>query len=90
MTPARMSEKLPTILLNRIPEVTVTFWVIKVLSTTTGETAADYLSSTLGFGLQWTTVVMSALLAAALAAQFASRRYRPPLYWTVEFPERPA
>jgi uncharacterized membrane-anchored protein len=76
-------EHLRTVLLNRIPEVTVTFWVIKVLSTTTGETAADYLNTTLGFGLFWTTIVMSTLLAIALAAQFASRRYRPPVYWTV-------
>lgn len=68
-------------LLNKVPEVTLYFWVIKVLCTTVGETAADYLNTTLGFGLNGTSLVMAALLAAVLVVQFRSRRYIPGLYW---------
>jgi uncharacterized membrane-anchored protein len=68
-------------LLNKVPEVTIIFWVIKVLSTTTGETAADYLNFDLGLGLTNTTYLMGALLVAALVAQFAVRRYIPAIYW---------
>jgi len=69
------------VMLNKVPEVTVAFWVIKVLATTVGETAADFLAVTLGLGLTGTTVVMGALTVAALVAQFRARRYRPVLYW---------
>ena len=72
-----------TILFNRVPEVTFAFWVIKILSTTTGETAADYLNSTLGLGLTITSWIMSALLVVALIAQFATKRYTSGVYWTV-------
>ncbi len=72
-----------TILFNRVPEVTLAFWVIKILSTTTGETAADYLNVTVGLGLTITTWVMSALLVIALVAQFATKRYASGIYWTV-------
>jgi uncharacterized membrane-anchored protein len=68
-------------LLNKVPEVTLVFWVIKILSTTTGETAADYLNVDLGLGLTSTTYLMGALLVAALVAQFAVRRYIPAVYW---------
>ncbi|WP_439593602.1 COG4705 family protein [Microbacterium sp.] len=82
-----MSNTLPehvrTILFNRVPEVTFAFWVIKVLSTTTGETFADYLNVDLGLGLTITTWVMTALLIAALVAQFATKRYNSGVYWTV-------
>ena len=67
--------------LNRVPEVTLFFWVIKVLCTTVGETAADYLNSTLGLGLTYTSYLMTGLLVVALALQFAVRRYLPPVYW---------
>ena len=68
-------------MLNKVPEVTVYFWIIKILCTTVGETAADYLSDTLGFGLTNTTYIMSAVLAVALALQFRLRRYVPTVYW---------
>ena len=70
-------------LLNKVPEVTVFFWIIKILCTTVGETAADYLNETLGFGLTNTTYVTGALLAVLLVAQFRVRRYVPGLYWSV-------
>ena len=68
-------------MLNKVPEITLYFWVIKVLCTTVGETAADYLNSNLGLGLSGTSYVMSAVLIVALVFQFASRRYRPGVYW---------
>ncbi|MGI9120590.1 MAG: COG4705 family protein [Acidimicrobiales bacterium] len=70
-------------LLSKVPEVTIYFWVIKILATTVGETAADSLSVTLHLGLTTTTFVMSALLAIGLAYQFRATRYVPPIYWLV-------
>jgi uncharacterized membrane-anchored protein len=70
----------PPVLLDKVPQVTVFFWIIKVLSTTVGETFADFLSG-LGLGLQGTTVVMSIAFAAVLAWQFRTRRYVPGVYW---------
>jgi uncharacterized membrane-anchored protein len=67
-------------LLNKVPEVTVWFWVIKILATTVGETAADFLSG-LGLGLSGTTVVMTAVFLVCLVAQFRTRRYVPSVYW---------
>jgi uncharacterized membrane-anchored protein len=69
-------------MLNKVPEITLYFWVIKVLATTVGETAADYLNVGLGFGLNGTTYVVSALLAIALGFQFSLKRYVPGIYWT--------
>src|SRR5881227_1586283 len=69
------------IMLNKVPEVTVYFWVIKVLCTTVGESFADYINETLGFGLTNTTVLFSVALIAALAVQFRLRRYVPSVYW---------
>lgn len=74
-------DRLRTILFNRVPEVTFTFWVIKILSTTTGETAADYLNGTIGLGLQLTTVITGAILIVLLVGQFFTRRYTPGAYW---------
>jgi uncharacterized membrane-anchored protein len=68
---------------NKVPEVTLYFWVIKIMCTTIGETAADYLNDNLGFGLTNTTYVAGALLVALLAAQFRLRRYVPGVYWAV-------
>lgn len=77
------TEHMRTILSNRVPEVTLAFWVIKILSTTTGETGADYLNDTVGLGLTLTTLITGVLLIIALVAQFATRRYTPGVYWTV-------
>jgi uncharacterized membrane-anchored protein len=70
-------------MLNKVPEVTLYFWVIKIMCTTVGETAADYVNDTLGFGLTKTTYVSGALLLVLLAIQFRSRRYVPIAYWLV-------
>jgi uncharacterized membrane-anchored protein len=70
-------------MLNKVPEVTIIFWLIKIMATTVGETFADYINVTLDFGLSKTSVVMTALLLIALVAQFATRRYMPAAYWLV-------
>jgi uncharacterized membrane-anchored protein len=68
-------------MLNKVPEVTLYFWAIKIMATTVGETAADYLNVNLGFGLTHTTYAMGALLLAVLVFQFRARRYVPAVYW---------
>jgi len=69
--------------LNRVPEITIYFWIIKILATTVGETAADYLSATLSLGLSITSYIMGGLLAIALLNQFRLKRYVPVSYWLV-------
>ena len=66
---------------NRVPRVTVDFWLIKLMAVTMGETAADYLSVQLGLGLAMTSVLMSVVLVIALSWQFAQKRYVPAPYW---------
>ena len=68
-------------MLNKVPEVTLYFWIIKVLATTVGETAADYLNTTLNYGLTKTTYIMAAILVAVLVVQFRARKYVPGIYW---------
>ena len=68
-------------MLNKVPEVTLYFWIIKVLCTTVGETAADYLNDTLGLGLTGTSLVMGGFLVIALIVQFLTRRYIAGVYW---------
>jgi uncharacterized membrane-anchored protein len=68
--------------LNKVPEVTVYFWVIKVLATTVGETAADFLAVRLNLGLNITSYMMSAAFLVLLLFQVRAKRYIPPLYWT--------
>lgn len=68
-------------IISKVPEVTVYFWVIKILGTTVGETAADSLNVSLGFGLIGTSIVVGLLLAGMLAVQFTVTRYIPWIYW---------
>lgn len=69
--------------LNRVPEVTFYFWVIKVLATTVGETAADFLSTALNLGLGGTSYIMSGVLMVVLFNQFRLKRYIPLSFWLV-------
>src|SRR3954451_25172620 len=70
-------------MLNKVPEVTFYFWVIKIMCTTVGETAADYLNENLGFGLTKTTYAAGALLVVLLVLQMRLWRYKPVAYWAV-------
>jgi uncharacterized membrane-anchored protein len=76
-----MTEQGMTGAVNRVPQVTLEFWLIKLMAVTMGETAADYLAVNLGFGLTTTSLIMAAVLLVALAVQFAQRRYVAWSYW---------
>jgi uncharacterized membrane-anchored protein len=70
-----------TSMLNKVPEVTLWFWIIKILSTTVGETGADYLAVHVGLGAALTGAVMGALLIVAMILQLRADRYVPWMYW---------
>jgi uncharacterized membrane-anchored protein len=76
-----MTQKMQQTMLNKVPEITIYFWLIKILCTTVGETAADFLNVTLNLGLTKTTFVMGALLAVVLIWQFKLVRYIAGVYW---------
>ena len=69
------------LMLNKVPEITVFFWIIKVLCTTVGESLADYINETLGFGIYNTTALFTVALVLVLVAQFRAREYVPGVYW---------
>lgn len=71
----------PSNWLNKVPEVTLSFWIIKIMSTTVGETGADFLAVNAGFGQGVTRAAMGTLLAIALFMQLRTRRYTPWIYW---------
>jgi uncharacterized membrane-anchored protein len=66
---------------NRVPKVTLDFWLIKLLAVTMGETAADYLAVNLGLGLTATSIIMAGVLIVGLVLQFRQKRYVPWSYW---------
>jgi uncharacterized membrane-anchored protein len=68
-------------MLNKVPEVTLYFWIIKILCTTVGETAADQLDAKYNLGLANLTYITGAILLAVLVVQFRSRKYVPFVYW---------
>jgi uncharacterized membrane-anchored protein len=68
-------------MLNKVPEVTPIFWIIKILSTTVGETGADYLAVHVGLGTNLTMACMASLLLTVLVVQLRARRYVPWIYW---------
>src|SRR3954454_9932574 len=79
----RLGPSLGRRMLNKVPEITFYFWLIKIMCTTVGETAADYLNENLGFGLTNTTIFTGALLIVLLVVQFRANRYIPFVYWSV-------
>ncbi|WP_127497615.1 COG4705 family protein [Paenibacillus glycanilyticus] len=68
-------------LLSKVPQVTIFFWLIKVLCTTVGETFSDFLSINVGLGLPVTTLVMGVAFVIVLYIQFKSSKYNPFIYW---------
>jgi len=68
-------------MLNKVPEVTLIFWTIKIMSTTVGETSADYLAVHVGLGTTVTGLLMASLLLVALLIQLSMNRYVPWIYW---------
>jgi uncharacterized membrane-anchored protein len=74
-------ESRPNELLVKVPQITMYFWIIKVLATTVGETFADFLNVQLGLGLNGTSVATFIALALVLVFQFRGKGYKPPVYW---------
>lgn len=68
-------------MLNKVSEVILYFWIVKILCTTVGETAADYPNTTMSFALSKTTYVMAAPLPVVLFVQLALRKYVTGRYW---------
>ena len=60
-------------MLSKVPEVTVWFWVIKILCTTVGESFADWVNETQGLGLLTTTAIFTAVLVGVLVWQMSAR-----------------
>jgi uncharacterized membrane-anchored protein len=83
VTEATRSEtiKVMRTMLSKVPEVTVWFWVIKILCTTVGESFADWINMTLGVGLIRTAFIFTVVLVAVLSWQLCLRRYVPFVYW---------
>lgn len=84
MTTATTPENLRTPagqMLNKVPEVTIWFWIIKILCTTVGESFADWIDMNLGVGLVNTAMIFTAVLAAVMTWQLRTRRYVPFVYW---------
>lgn len=69
--------------LSKVPQVTLMFWVIKILATTVGETGGDALSMTLQLGYAVSSLIFLAFFAVTLSAQVAAKRYHPFIYWAV-------
>ena len=81
MRPDQANNK--TNVLSKVPPITLAFWVVKIIATTLGETGGDALSMTLKLGYAISTLIFLAFLSISLAAQVASRRYHPVLYWAL-------
>ena len=64
------NEPLGRVMLNKVPQITIFFWIIKILCTTVGETFADFINFNLGFGLTLTTIIMGIAFFIALFLQF--------------------
>ncbi len=67
--------------MSKVPEVLLTFWIIKIAATTLGETGGDALSMSLNFGDLISTAIFGAIFIAAVIAQIRAKRFHPFLYW---------
>jgi len=69
--------------LSKVPQVTIAFWIVKILATTLGETGGDAVTMTLQLGYAVGTLIFLGFFAVTLTAQVAAKRYHPFLYWAV-------
>jgi uncharacterized membrane-anchored protein len=67
--------------LSKVPEVTLAFWVIKILATTLGETGGDAVSMSMDLGYLLSTGIFGVLFIIAVVAQIKAKQFRPTLYW---------
>ena len=69
--------------MNKLPQITFAFWVMKICATTLGETAGDLLSMTMKVGYLVSSLILIGIFFAALTSQLLARKYHPALYWLV-------
>jgi uncharacterized membrane-anchored protein len=69
--------------LNKVPQITLAFWIMKICATTLGETGGDLLSMTLNVGYAISSLILISIFLVTLLAQLAAKSYHPLLYWTV-------
>src|SRR4029078_2352060 len=68
---------------NKVPEVTLGFWIIKILATTLGETGGDTVTMTLNLGYLTGTAIFLSVLVVLVGIQIAAKKFHPFLYWSV-------
>src|SRR5437868_6737997 len=68
---------------NKVPAVTLAFWIIKIIATTLGETGGDAVSMSLNLGYAVASVIFIGIFVVAVTVQIAAKAFRPFLYWTV-------
>jgi len=69
--------------MNKLPQITLVFWIMKICATTLGETAGDLLSMTLDVGYAMSSLILISVFVLTLLTQLSSKRYHPALYWLV-------
>jgi uncharacterized membrane-anchored protein len=77
-----MNMEKPEAVLSKVPEVTLVFWIIKILATTLGETGGDTVSMSMNLGYLKGTGIFAVLFLVAVAAQVSAKKFHPFLYWT--------
>jgi uncharacterized membrane-anchored protein len=70
------------VLPSKVPEVTLTFWIVKILATTLGETGGDALSMSMNLGYFASTAIFAAIFAVAVIVQILAKKFHPVVYWT--------
>jgi len=83
MSTASQSQDQAPAFINKLPQITAAFWLMKIVATTLGETGGDWLSMTMNVGYLTSTLVFFALFVVALGLQLMSTKHHPFLYWTV-------
>jgi uncharacterized membrane-anchored protein len=73
----------PSVRLSKVPEVTLVFWIVKILATTLGETGGDALSMTMNLGYAVSSAIFFTIFIVTVVAQVAAKRFHPFLYWAV-------
>lgn len=69
--------------INKLPAITIAFWIMKICATTLGETAGDLLSMTLNIGYAVSSVILLSFFFATLVIQIKTKKYHPIIYWAV-------
>lgn len=68
--------------LSKVPEVTLVFWIIKILATTLGETGGDAVSMSMNLGYLVGTCIFAAIFIVAVVIQVSAKKFHPVIYWT--------